>query len=121
MAPRCQTTTRQDCRLDMTKKKYKTIIDMQATSDSLHVHQGKIMKKNNTETNSDATSGRMKRLVSLDLNDFRRSTPPNSEVLHKGKKTKTMTAGWIYAGRAIVLIESAKCAVPIADISLAND
>jgi hypothetical protein len=78
------------------------------------------MKKDNTETNSDATSGRMKRLVSLDLNDFRRSTPPNSEVLYKGKKTKTMTAGWIYAGRAIVLIESAKCAVPIADISLAN-
>ncbi len=36
---------------------------MHSISDSLHVHQGKIMKKNNTETNSDATSGRMKRLV----------------------------------------------------------
>ena len=29
---------------------------MQATSDSLHVHQGKIMKKNNTETK---TSGKL--------------------------------------------------------------
>jgi len=48
---------------------------MQPTSDSLHVHQGKIMKNENTETTQeDATdkstvSGRVQRLVSFNFYD----------------------------------------------------